>query len=181
MTKFKQILMVLVLAGVLLPAVASAGERLVGLGGTGALGVYIWDEEVVFAYDASFEVRLFPTDGFSIDLNIDLAESAVATQVKTFFHFHVKSEGNRAYFSVAPFLSVTGVRAAQFVDDDGSGVFGLGSRIGGELLNPNRVFAMGIYLRPAFHYSLFEEEPLGEVVFELTWMLYPPKPGQEQG
>ena len=157
------------------PTAASGQDRLFGFGWNGALGVYATDsDDPGFAFDVGVEFRLFPNDRFSFDINFDIAEAAAVTQLRTFFHIHARNDLSKTYFSLAPFISVQGSPSDSVLDD--YDVFGLGSRVGMEVLNDSEAFGMGLYFRPGLYYHGAHEELFGEFVLEMTWIIYPPTP-----
>ncbi len=164
------------------PATAVAGDRWFGFGFTGALGIYKGASgDPTFAFDGGIEFRLFPTERFSFDINLDVGESVMAPQARCFFHFHGGDSRDEVYFSAGPFFSVQGTPTDQVVMEGGAA--GIGGRFGAELVNDSGLFAMGLYARPAIYYTKNPGAGVGspeyayfEMVFDITWIIYPPEP-----
>jgi len=170
-----------VLSMAVLPGAASAGEKMIAFGGTGAWGAGVafgsGAADGFFDYDGGFEFRLHPMDNFSLDFNFDISTPAstngMVGEFKFFAHFHSDPYADK-YFAVAPYIGVIGVNTGGVVVQGLPASFLLGCRIGGEIHSPNHDFAFGIYGRPGI--------VLGEGYFgvggvlELTWIVYPPIP-----
>jgi len=173
---------ILLLAATLaLPADASTASRRVGLGWNVAGGLLAGDGDVGALWEAgSIELRLFPTDRFSIDLQWDVA-SMIRARVdsdiglyaqRTYFHLHVRPQA-RASLAIAPYV-LTHIGAAP-----GGGTYGnlgLGSRVGVDLLSPDRRFGLGIYGRPGLLLvGVAGARPAAgfALLAEVTWIFYP--------
>lgn len=190
--RVRGILAGVVLAAVLaLPAVSTAEDRAVGFGfnfAFGAAGGTAWSssgdtttEGKPYMELANLELRLFPTDKFSIDLQWGLMqmiavavvyEGAAAYVQSTYFHFHFAPE-QRAAFALAPCIQT----AVAQVSGVPMGMVGVGSRVGVDLTSEAKSFGFGIYFRPAVQFGGTEETTgvAFEGVFELTWVWYASK------
>ena len=162
-------------------AQASDDRRYVGLGWNAAIGLLAGDGDIGVQWEAgSFELRLFPVDRFSIDLQWDIvgmirarAESDIGLYAqRTYFHLHLRPDA-RASFAVAPYV-LTHIGAAP-----GGGAYGnlgFGSRVGVDLQNAARTFGLGIYGRPGLLLAgASGVKPAAGFAFvvEVTWTLYP--------
>ncbi len=187
---------------------AAARDRLLGIGWGGAWGVQVdkdmdiffeAGDKAYFAFDANFEIRLFPTNDISIDFSFDIGEtirmyedwpddatksSLDVGAFKVYAHFWVP-QGDGKFFSVAPFI---GLRGFDWAGIATATVFEIGSRIGGEVYITDEM-TMGFYGRPSFHVtgsaydywgmSDSESTPGFEAVFEMTWTVHLPIPRPE--
>jgi len=165
------------------PGVAKGGEKVIGIGGSTALGAVFLSAchavGIEFALDAGVEFRIHPVRAFSIDLNFDIAGTAYALSgdsnleiggLKVLFHIHTEPLAER-YFSAGPYFGIGGV-------SEGGGTVmpipQIGARIGGEVHSPGHDFALGLFVRPGFWLSC--EARSFEIYFEMTWIFYPPIP-----
>jgi len=165
------------------PAMVRTGARVAGFGGAVAIGVVGGDRPFPelgrVTFDGAFEARVFPASEFSIDFQLDIAESIresvdlddrTAVHFRTFFHFHPESD-SVGYFSPAGYIGFRvypgGIAPV--------GVVELGARMGAEMQSKDGSFAMGLYTRPGFHFArdIDGEARIGfEIVLELTWIKY---------
>jgi len=167
-------------------AEASPDRRYVGLGWNAAVGFLAGDGDIGPLWEAgSFELRLFPSDRVSIDLQWDIAgmiraraESDIGLYAqRTYVHVHVRPRA-RASLAVAPYV-LTHIGAAR-----GGGVYGnlgLGARVGVDLLAPRRTFGLGIYGRPGLLLvGVVGARPAAgfALVVEVTWTFYPVPRGE---
>jgi len=173
--------MAVVLSVVAVPGLASAGEKVIAFGGTGAWGAgFVASGGAVagwFDYDGGFEFRLHPSDGFSLDFNFDISTPASSNglmgEFKVFAHFHTDPYADK-YPAVAPYIGVIGTSAGAGIAAGRYAAFLAGVRLGGEVHSPNHDFAFGIYGRPGI---MVGEGGFGfSGVLELTWIVYPPIP-----
>lgn len=172
------------------PRMAESRERHAGVGfnlAVGPSGGRAWDtggsgtasDQALYAQFAAFELRLFPVDEFSIDLQWNWLEQIIIA--KTFddsyvymqdihFHFHT-SPDTPAGVALGPFLRV----AAGKLGGEDFGMFGVGGRFGVDLQAPGKVFGHGIYFRPALLFASSDADIEGvgwEMVLEFTWIWY---------
>lgn len=175
-------------AMVLRPYPALARDREVGIGFNFAFGPIIGEvadsrgviKDGIHAGIelANFELRLFPTDGFSFDLQWNwLTMATVAATVdesfiyaqSTSFHIHTKP-GDLVSFAVAPTVQTQFGQylGSPYVD------IGVGSRVGVDLSGPGRKFGFGIYLRPSFHFGTVDRVDVTAFggLLEMTWIWY---------
>lgn len=158
----------------------AAPRRIIGLGWNAAAGVLAGDGDASPAWEAaSFEVRLFPGERFSIDLQWDVigmvrqrAESGAGVYMQqTYFHVH-HTPDRRASLAVAPYV-LTHIGAASGAT---LGRIGAGARVGVDLLAPGRTFGLGVYARPGFVVAgVAGARPAAgfAAVVEITWTFYP--------
>ena len=177
---------VALLAVLALPAVSGAVERAAGFGFNFAGGVGAGSAWSTMGSSTSavkpymelgcFELRLFPTDRFSIDLQWNVLQMVAIPAVygdsgayiqSTYFHFYF-SPDERASFALAPTVQTMVGRLA----GQPFGAVGLGSRIGVDLSSPGKLFGFGIYFRPAVQFGGVEgvSAVAFEGVVELTWV-----------
>jgi len=162
---------------------ARLGPRILGVGGSVGFGFFVGDRPVedlgFVTFEGGFELRFFPDERFSFDIDIDVAQSIQesvlletrnAFHAKLYFHRHVLSEV-AGYFAAAPFVGFR-VYPGQ---PKAVATFDVGGRIGGEIMSPAGVFGLGIYGRPGL---VLGEDPDGhfqlacEVLLEVTFMAY---------
>jgi len=162
---------------------ARFASRILGLGGSGGFGFFVGDRPVedlgFVTFEGSFELRIFPDDRFSFDINIDIAQSIQestslegrsAFHAKLYFHRHVLSEV-AGYFAAAPFVGLRVYPGTPTTVES----FDFGGRIGGEIMSPGGTWGLGIYGRPGL---VLSKDPDGktqlacEVLLELTFMAY---------
>lgn len=170
-------------------------RRLLGLGTNVGIGVghqYTINASPKGGFDAhldielpGFELRIFPTDEFSIDINLQLGDMAWLAHkggtsffaMMTLAHFHLFSasagSNSSVNFAIAPGFFF-GARPAS---DDG--MFGGGARIGVDFVDDDEVFGAGLYLRPLFYatseYAGQRYENF-ELLLEFTVSVYIPTP-----
>lgn len=169
------------------PASASSKERSVGVGfnfAIGASGGRAWgmgqtsSDTSMYMELANFELRLFPTDKFSIDLQWNWLQMVLLTTMDetglfmqdTHFHFHTNPDG-AAGFAVSPYLRV----AFGALAGEATGLIGLGSRIGVDFQSPHKKFGYGLYFRPGAMYAKAGSQVSGvgwEAMLEMTWTWY---------
>jgi len=188
------------------PVLSSDTGRAVGFGFNFAFGYCegitanithdLWshDKQKSFALEPpGFEVRLFPTDTFSVDFVFKIATVAWALDIEiggnrnvgyflmaTYFHFH--TEANRGIgkadtaVGIAPGLLFGGA------DEHGESLFGLvggAFRFGADFTSRDRVFGFGAYVRPGFtiidYPTYARTEKGGEIMVEFTWTWYVPR------
>ncbi len=180
------------LASLAPPTVSTAEDRAVGFGFNFAIGAGVgtaWSSSGASATAsrpymelANLELRLFPIDKFSIDLQWGLMqmiavpvlyEGAAAYVQNTYFHFHFTSQ-RRAAFALAPCIQT----AVAQVSGVPMGMVGVGSRVGVDLTSEGKSFGFGIYFRPAVQFGGAEAASgiAFEGVVELTWVWYAIKP-----
>ena len=157
--------------------------RILGIGGSAGFGFFVGDRPIddlgFVTFEGSFELRVFPDDRFSFDLNIDIAQSLkeshqldnrTAFHAKLYFHRHVLTEV-AGYFAAAPFVGLR-VYSGQ---PSSVASFDVGGRIGGEVMSANGVNGLGIYGRPGLVLSNDLDGKLQlacEVLLEVTFMAY---------
>jgi len=141
-----------------------------------------WHDDVELP---GLELRLFPTDRFSVDLLWQIGDmtwfreefGAQIGCMMIFAHFYVADgefTDGRAGFSVAP-----GLLFVSNIDAPEIGAVGLGTRVGVDLTTPDDLFGLGVYARPFFHVTKdYADVTHGafEMVFEITWTWYAPRP-----
>lgn len=165
------------------PTMVRTGARVAGFGASAAFGVVGGDRPFLelgrITFDGAFEARVFPTPEFSIDFQLDIAESVresidlddrIAVHFRTFFHFH-KDSDSVGYFSPAGYVGFRlypgGIAPV--------GVVEFGARAGAEMQAKDGTFAMGFYARPGVHIArdIDGGARVGfEIVLELTWIKY---------
>lgn len=164
--------------------------RVLGIGGSVGFGFFVGDRPVedlgFVTFEGSFELRVFPDDRFSFDLNIDVAQSIqestrldsrTAFHAKLYFHRHVLSEV-AGYFAAAPFVGL------RVYSGQPSTVlsFDFGGRIGGEIMSKGGALGLGIYGRPGLvlSHDVDDKPQLAcEVLLEVTFMAYVRRKGGE--
>ena len=171
------------------PVQASARDRSVGFGfnlAAGPSGGRAWDfsgsESATGAYFelANLEMRIFPVDGFSIDMQWNWLQQVVLAvalpdtyvYMQDFhFHFHTFPDGP-AGVALGPFVRLAG---GKVVGEDFA-MLGVGGRFGIDLQSPSKVFGHGIYLRPAVLFASASEGDIQgvgwEMLLEMTWTWY---------
>ena len=152
-----------------------------GLGWNAAIGTLAGDGDVGLLWEAgSFELRLFPTDRFSIDLQWDIAgmvRARVDSDVglyaqRTYFHVHVRPQA-RVSLAIAPYV-LTHIGSAP--GGGGYGNLGFGSRVGVDIQNIARTFGLGLYGRPGLLLvGVAGARPAAgfSLLLEVTWTFYP--------
>lgn len=145
-----------------------------------------------------FELRIFPSDRFSLDFLFKLGSAAAlqnasgyggwyymsnqmeVAMMALYFHVHAPtqtlSQDTGANFSIAPGIVFGGARAYGYAWWEQIG----GSlRVGMDLTSADGVFGMGIYARPGFallHFDGYSEPgKAAEILLELTWTWYLPR------
>jgi len=165
---------------------AQAKERSVGAGfnfAGGAGGGRAWGmgqtESDVSPYLEllNFELRLFPVDTFSIDLQWNWLQMLLLAKYDstalflqdTYFHFHTNPDSNAA-FAVAPYVRF----AFGALAGEPTGLIGGGSRVGVDFQSPRKAFGYGLYLRPGVMVvNAGDVSGVGwETVLEMTWVWY---------
>ena len=128
---------------------------------------------------ASFELRLAPTDRFSIDSQWNITSMAVSSAVglpryEQNFYFHLHAPVTRNVdFAVAPMVgfALTGQPGA------GYGGLNLGTRVGMEFSTESDVFEFGVYLRPGVNMirAYGGDVAVGHAALEMTWIWHLPR------
>jgi len=141
-----------------------------------------WHDDVELP---GLELRLFPSDRFSVDLLWQIGDMTwflekIGQQIACmmiFAHFYVTDgvvQNARVGFSAAP-----GFIAVSNIETPSVGAIGLGTRLGVDLTSLDDLFGLGVYARPFVHVTKdYSGTTHGafELVFEITWTWYVPRP-----